>query len=80
MHQDTDFPLPANLPRPADDGAADHLEGMTIPKVSLPSTFGGTVDLTHIRARRIAVYCYPMTGIPGKALPEGWDHIPGARG
>ena len=80
MHQGTDFPLPANLPRPAEDGAADHLEGMTIPKVSLPSTFGGTVDLTHIRARRIAVYCYPMTGIPGKALPEGWDHIPGARG
>jgi hypothetical protein len=71
MHQGTDFPLPANLPRPAEDGAADHLEGMTIPKVSLPSTFGGTVDLTQIRARRIAVYCYPMTGIPGKALPEG---------
>jgi peroxiredoxin len=21
-----------------------------------------------------------MTGIPGKALPESWDHIPGARG
>jgi peroxiredoxin len=21
-----------------------------------------------------------MTGVPGKALPEGWDEIPGARG
>lgn len=26
------------------------------------------------------IYCYPMTGVPGKALPEGWDSIPGARG
>jgi peroxiredoxin len=80
MHQATDFPLPANLPRPADDGAADHLEGMAIPKISLVSTFGGTVELTRLRAPRIVVYCYPMTGVPGKALPEGWDDIPGARG
>jgi peroxiredoxin len=80
MHQGTDFPLPANLPRPADDGAADHLEGMAIPNISLNSTFGGTVELARVRAPRIVVYCYPMTGVPGKALPEGWDHIPGARG
>lgn len=26
------------------------------------------------------LYCYPMTGVPGKPLPEGWDMIPGARG
>ena len=26
------------------------------------------------------IYCYPMTGVPGKPLPEGWDAIPGARG
>jgi peroxiredoxin len=26
------------------------------------------------------IYCYPMTGVPGKALPDGWDAIPGARG
>jgi hypothetical protein len=26
------------------------------------------------------IYCYPMTGVPGKRLPEGWDMIPGARG
>ena len=26
------------------------------------------------------VYCYPMTGRPGKDLPEDWDDIPGARG
>jgi peroxiredoxin len=80
MHRGTDFPLPANLPRPADDGAADHLEGMAIPNISLVSTFGGKVELARLRAPRIVVYCYPMTGVPGKALPEGWDDIPGARG
>ena len=26
------------------------------------------------------LYCYPMTGTPGNALPENWDEIPGARG
>jgi len=26
------------------------------------------------------VYVYPLTGTPGKALPDGWDDIPGARG
>lgn len=76
----TDFPLPANLPPPVDDGTANHLEGMMIPKVSLLSTFGGTVELTRVRAPRIVLYCYPMTGVPGQPLPEGWDNIPGARG
>ena len=26
------------------------------------------------------VYIYPRTGVPGQALPDGWDAIPGARG
>ena len=26
------------------------------------------------------VYIYPRTGVPGQALPDGWDEIPGARG
>jgi peroxiredoxin len=26
------------------------------------------------------VYIYPRTGVPGQALPTGWDAIPGARG
>jgi peroxiredoxin len=26
------------------------------------------------------IYIYPMTGVPGKPLPQGWDMIPGARG
>jgi peroxiredoxin len=38
------------------------------------------VDLSHLSAPRTVIYCYPMTGVPGKPLPEGWDMIPGARG
>jgi len=38
------------------------------------------VDLSKVSAARTVLYCYPMTGVPGKALPEGWDAIPGARG
>jgi peroxiredoxin len=80
MHDSADFPLPANLPCPVDDGASDHLRGLVVPRVLLPSTFGGLVDLSLLRAPRTVVYCYPMTGLPGKPLPEGWDNIPGARG
>jgi peroxiredoxin len=76
----TDFPLPTDLPRPVDDGSADHLEGLPMPQVSLPSTMGRIVDLSHLAEPRSVLYCYPMTGVPGKPLPEGWDMIPGARG
>jgi peroxiredoxin len=76
----TDFPLPPNLPRPVDDGAADHLKGMPIPPLILRSTSDRVVHLEDLRALRTVIYCYPMTGVPGKPLPEGWDQIPGARG
>jgi peroxiredoxin len=72
--------LPANLPVPKDDGGARHLRGMAIPDLELPSTANRRVNLAKISAPRIVVYCYPMTGQPGKALPAGWDDIPGARG
>jgi peroxiredoxin len=78
--QQTDFPLPLNLPPPVDDGAADHLRDMAMPHVSLRSTAGRMVDLSDLSAPRTVIYCYPMTGVPGKPLPEGWDMIPGARG
>ncbi|MGI9171114.1 MAG: peroxiredoxin, partial [Candidatus Nanopelagicus sp.] len=26
------------------------------------------------------LFIYPKTGVPGVALPDGWDDIPGARG
>jgi peroxiredoxin len=80
MQQQTDFPLPSDLPQPVDDGAADHLRGLPMPPVCLCSTAGRIVDLSDLRAPRTVLYCYPMTGVPGKPLPEGWDTIPGARG
>ncbi len=71
--------LPADLPEPADDGAADHLPGMRLPPVPLPSTDGGRVDLSALPGTTV-VYCYPMTGRPDRDLPRNWDEIPGARG
>lgn len=67
------------IPAPIDDGSADHLEGMAIPKVALPSTGGGQVCLGHLRGWSV-LFFYPMTGRPGEPLPDGWDDIPGARG
>ena len=80
MPQSTDFPLPPNLPEPLDDGAAKHLPGMAMPRLSLSSTAGGLVDLSALTAPTSVFYCYPMTGVPGQPLPDGWDQIPGARG
>jgi peroxiredoxin len=80
MQPTSAFPLPPDLPRPVDDGAARHLVGLEMPKLSLPSTLGRMVDLSSLAAARTVIYAYPMTGVPGKALPEGWDMIPGARG
>jgi peroxiredoxin len=80
MPEETNFPLPPNLPRPVDGGKADHLWNMAIPYISLPSTAGKMVDLSDFNAPRTVIYCYPMTGVPGKPLPQGWDMIPGARG
>src|SRR5258708_7099745 len=75
------FPMPLDLPKPVDHGARDHLTGMLIPPLVLPSTAGRMVDLGKLSASaRTAIYCYPMTGVPGKPLPDGWDMIPGARG
>jgi peroxiredoxin len=80
MQPQTDFPLPAGLPQPIDDGAADHLRGVELPPIGLVSTAGRTVDLSQLAAPWTVLYCYPMTGVPGQALPDHWDEIPGARG
>ena len=77
MEQHAVFTLPPDPPRPVNDGAADHLEGMAIPNISLPSTFGGLVDLSRLSSPRTVIYCYPMTYVPGKPLPPGWDSMPG---
>jgi peroxiredoxin len=73
------FSLPADLPAPSDDGAADHLVGKPWPNLSLAGTDGNQWDLTGLEGRCV-VFAYPMTGRPDTALPDGWDDIPGARG
>lgn len=71
--------LPTGLEAPVDDGAADHLTGMTLPGLVLPASDGGAVDLAAFTGR-VVLYVYPATGKPGVKLPEGWDEFPGARG
>ena len=72
--------LPDDLPVPQDDGAAQHLPGLSAPSVSLSSTSGEEIALDQFGPGRTVVYVYPLTGRPGQDLPEGWDAIPGARG
>ena len=71
--------LPTDLPIPQDDGAAKHLVGMRLPAISLNTTTGKQLNPGEIQGR-LVIYCYPMTGQPNVALPDGWDQIPGARG
>lgn len=72
--------LPSDLPIPRDDGAADHLPGIAVPDLALPSTAGGTVELASPEPGRTILYIYPLTGRPGEDIPDGWNAIPGARG
>ena len=72
--------LPPNLPIPEDDGCCNHLLEKTIPDISLPNQDGIYLKLRRDVSFRIVLYCYPMTGKPGKSLPPNWDDIPGARG
>lgn len=74
------YALPAGLPAPLDDGAADHLSGAVIPSVMLASTQGGRIDLSAVRGP-VVVFAYPRTGRPNEdSLVADWDMIPGARG
>jgi peroxiredoxin len=77
--QDSLYALPPGLPAPVDDGACDHLPGLRLPSIPLPSTAGEAVDLSRLAGTSV-VYCYPRTGEPDRELPAGWDEIPGARG
>ncbi|HEX2293626.1 MAG TPA: peroxiredoxin [Gaiellaceae bacterium] len=71
--------LPANLPVPDDDGAADHLEGRLVPPLYLETT-QGELNLAAAAAELLVLYVYPRTGRPGVEPPPGWDETPGARG
>jgi len=69
------YSLPAGLPVPEDDGAADHLVGLELPSLRLPSSAG------EVNVRDFDVlYVYPRSGRPGVPLLPGWDETPGARG
>ncbi len=71
--------LPSDLPIPVDDGACRHLLGKSLPSITLNSTQNQPVNLSKITGW-LVIYCYPLTGKPDLALPQGWDEIPGARG
>ncbi|MFJ7149190.1 MerR family transcriptional regulator [Streptomyces sp. NPDC100445] len=71
--------LPAELPVPEDDGAADHLPGTRVPLISLPTTAGREVALDALGPRRTVLYVHPLTGRPGTDLPAGWASIPPAK-
>jgi peroxiredoxin len=72
--------LPPNLPVPLDDGACDHLPGLTLPSIQLTTTRNRMLDVSKVVSPRVIVYIYPRTGQPNAPVPEGWDAIPGARG
>lgn len=71
------------LLRPEDDGAARHLVGLALPKLTLVDTSGAARDLATL-ADRLALFVYPATGVPGRDPAvdpaPGWDDIPGAPG
>lgn len=71
---------PSDLPVPIDDGLCNHLQGISLPSLSLACTSGETVDLAGLAEKKTVLFIYPATGTPGTALPEGWNDIPGARG
>ena len=72
--------LPANLPAPVDDGAADHLPGSEVPAVALPSTLGGESTSPGLLGSGSSPTSTRGPACPGQPLPDGWDDIPGARG
>jgi peroxiredoxin len=82
VRSDDLYTLPDDLPVPEDDGAADHLPGSRVPRVSVPATDGSEVTLAELSGRTV-VFAYPRTGRPGEQSlggDEAWDAIPGARG
>lgn len=73
------YALPDGLPVPADDGACDHLTGLSVPALTLDSSTG-PVSLRELGVDLAVLYVYPRTGRPDSPTPAGWDEVPGARG
>jgi len=73
------YTLPEGLPAPEDDGACDHLPGLSMPSLTVDSS-QGPLSLRALAVQRLVLYVYPRTGRPERLTPAGWDDIPGARG
>ncbi|KAK4627109.1 hypothetical protein CLAFUW4_05113 [Fulvia fulva] len=71
--------FPTDIPAPTDDGACNHLPGLKLPSIPLPSTAGNTVDISTLAGLTV-LFCYPRTGGPNETITEEWNQIPGARG
>lgn len=74
------YTLPPDLPVPVDDGAADHLRGVTVPVIVLTATSGQVIDLSALAQKPSVLFFYPRTGGRGQSAGPEWDLIPGARG
>jgi peroxiredoxin len=79
VRSDNLYELPQDLPIPVDDGACNHLLGLSLPSMPLLSTAGRRVDMAALSGRTV-IYAYPRTGRPDQEPPHGWNDIPGARG
>ncbi len=82
MRSDDLHSIPSDVAVPGDDGACDHLIGLQLPALALPSTSGQPVHLDALD-RWPDLYAYPRTGRPNEEPPGGvteWNAIPGARG
>ncbi len=74
--------LPADLPRPVDDGKTNHLLEKLMPQIELNSTEGKLVNLKREFQYPSVLFIYPRAGSPLEPNnnPDLWDTIPGARG
>jgi peroxiredoxin len=73
-------PLPEDLPRPEDDGAAAQVAGTLIPDVAFPSTDRGQLNLAEVADGGLVLYVFPRMGRPDERDPAGWKEVPGAYG
>jgi peroxiredoxin len=74
-----DAPDWSKIPAPIGDEDLSHLLKYKIKPIELKSTNNYLINLSEIKGLSV-IYIYPMTGIPNKPDPDGWDNIPGARG
>ncbi|KXT16240.1 hypothetical protein AC579_6937 [Pseudocercospora musae] len=61
--------FPADIPKPIDDGACNHLPDTKFPSISLPSTSGSLTDISTVTCLTI-LFCYPRTASPNELVPR----------